>query len=747
MQFIEPIHTPTKTKHPKIRLLILGGGAVVSEFYLPALYILGYAEQVVIVDASAVTVKSLKEKFPNINVQQGNFDDFLDEVAAKEKFDAVVIALPNWLHEKATIKALNCGLHVLCEKPLALSQSACLKLAKYAESVNRVLAVGMVRRSLPSVSALSEALDQKLIDDIVSVDIEDGGAYAWLSDSGAFFRPENGGVLADIGVHYLDLVENLIGKLIPVKYQDDSAGGVEANLEFHLETASGINVRLVLSRTHTLRNTLVFRGKKGELILEKNTFDTCFWRSHNSKLNARFQSSQPFANSDWALTFESCFAEQFLRFADTIQGGSSQYVSGQEAASTINLIEWAYQHRTPNQQISNIPQYASERPKLSPAPVVVTGGTGFIGTNLVERLHELNFERIVVPVRGYRSCSSVARFPVSLPLLDLLDYQQVKASLTGARYVFHLAYGRDGDKTDRITIEGTKNVVEAAIEVGAESVVILSTMYVFGYPDTKTKVDETWGYAPKGGEYGETKAQMEQWCLQRAASSQQTRIVILNPSCVYGPDGKTFTRMPLEMAKQGNFGWIEEGKGTANYTYVNNLVDAILLAADSQKAHGERFLINDGATTWYEFISPFLGSLKEQPSFTLEQLLALEKQIPRPSLIDVARAVVKEPKVMDTIRQTSTFLGIKQIVEKLSPDLLNKARKFKQPPSVNNYNPSGSDIQPVIPPSWLADLFGSNSTVFSAEKAQRILGWKPLVNLEQGQTITRAWLKDINLLH
>ncbi|MDZ7960399.1 MAG: NAD-dependent epimerase/dehydratase family protein [Aulosira sp. DedQUE10] len=726
------------------RLLIIGGGAVVAEYYLPALYVLGYAEQALIIDASASTLAILKQKYPQIQVQQVDFRSFLENTASN-LFDAVVVALPNWLHEEACLKALERGWHILCEKPLTLNKLSCLKLAEQAEQYQRILTVGMVRRLLPSVGALRQALHQGLIGKLNSVDIEDGGIYAWLSDSGAFFRKENGGVLADIGIHYLDMIESLLGKLTPLKYQDDYQGGVEANLEFYLETNSKIPVRLALSRTRKLQNQTIFKGELGELIIEKNIFDRCFWRSPDSQLTAELQAVQPFSSSNWSLSFESCFAEQFLRFAIMIDRQSSPDVSATEAASTIGLIEWAYSYRTQLKSYALPTELESKRPKLPVAPAIVTGGTGFIGINLVERLYELGFNQITVPVRNYRTCAEVARFPVQLPLIDLLNYEQVKTAIAGKHYVFHLAYGRDGNQTAQVTVQGTKNVVEAAIEVGAECVVVLSTMYVFGHPDTKDQVDETWPYASTGGEYGKTKAQMEQWCLERAKSSPKTRIVVLNPSCVYGPGGKTYSQMPLQMAQHGGFCWIEEGKGIANYVFVNNLIDAILLAVQSPKAHGERFLITDGVATWREFITPLLGNEAKLPSYTKEQLLLLNNNIPHTKLVDVLKAIAKEPNVMDKLRQTYLFKGIKNITQSLNPKLIDQARKIKQPPKQSVIIQSATNKKNIFP-IWLADLFGTTSTIFSSAKAHQILGWQPLISLEQGQKLTKDWLRFINLL-
>ena len=113
----------------------------------------------------------------------------------------------------------------------------------------------------------------------------------------------------------------------------------------------------------------------------------------------------------------------------------------------------------------------------------------------------------------------------------------MREAVKGVRTVYHLAVDGGSPDARRVTIEGTRNVVEAAIEAGAECVVVLSTMYVFGFPETDEPVDETAPYRPYGGVYARSKAVMERWCLRRAATSGATRIVVLNPSCVFGPGG------------------------------------------------------------------------------------------------------------------------------------------------------------------------------------------------------------------
>ena len=150
----------------------------------------------------------------------------------------------------------------------------------------------------------------------------------------------------------------------------------------------------------------------------------------------------------------------------------------------------------------------------------------------------------------------------------------------------------------------TKCVVEAAIAAQCDAVVVLSSMAVFGHPNGET--DESAPYRPAYGDYGRSKMRMEQWCVERSRTSGRTRIVVLNPSCVYGPAGPTYTELPATLAREGHFCWIDAGSGNANYVYVDNLVDAILLAAATPEAHGQRFLINDGMVSWRRFLEPLV---------------------------------------------------------------------------------------------------------------------------------------------
>jgi nucleoside-diphosphate-sugar epimerase/predicted dehydrogenase len=733
-------NTIPTVKQPTI--LILGGGAVVREAYLPAFRLLGQAASVKVAEQSEEAVSELRRRFPEMEVVKADFRDALASESVVRGFSAVIVALPNWLHEEAVSAALARGFHVLAEKPLARSREACLRLADEAKNAGCVLAVNMTHRLRPSVRALHCTYRFGLVGEIQSVDMEYGGVYAWPSDSGAFFTKEGGGILQNLGVHYLDFAERLLGEMAPIHYEDDARGGVEANFLFRLRSkGKGIPVCLEMSFSRILRNTLLIKGTRGELVLKIGDFRTCVWVSPDGPLYSDIHPIPLFPGGDWPPSIEGCFAEQVSHFIGAFQNGREPYTTAAQAASVIGLIEWAYQERVKKPFVAaGMP--AGGRGGFTPAPAVVTGGTGFVGSHMVERLSEMGCWPITVPVRGYTTCVEVSRFPVRLSRISLLDDKAVRSAVQGARWVFHCAFGAFGSDTALMTTQGTSNVVEAAIAEGCESVVVLSSTVVFGYPNG-ARVDESWPYSPGKNPYASRKAQMERWCLRRANTSGKTRVVVLNPVCIYGPRGGVYTKAPLLWAQEGTFCWLEGGRGKANVVYVGNLIDAMLAAAATPAAAGERFIISDGVLTWRDFLTPILGPWADRlPSYTKTGLRALHRRRPRPGVQDVLCAIAADPKVVRMLKEAPVTAWAIHAAEVLAPRLVEQVRCSRREPAQT----AKKQTKEQLPPLWLADLFGPTATVYDPGKARRVLGWQSRVSLEEGQRAAVTWLRYMKFL-
>jgi nucleoside-diphosphate-sugar epimerase len=212
--------------------------------------------------------------------------------------------------------------------------------------------------------------------------------------------------------------------------------------------------------------------------------------------------------------------------------------------------------------------------------------------------------------------------------------------------------------------------------------------------------------------------------------------VVLNPSCVYGPWGGAYSELPASLARGQGFCWIESGIGIANYNFVGNLIDAIMLASDKPEAHGQRVIINDGVTTWRKLLGPFVEPWQEEiPSYTKQELLDMELE-GRDSVLKAMRKLSASPDVRSIVKRTVVGAAAVALANRYLPSAIPRSAPSHNRPAKR----APEATAPPQPPSWLADLYGNSSTVYSSEKARMILGWRPAIDLVEGQSRTVAHL-------
>lgn len=709
------------------RFIILGGGSVTAEFYLPAFKMLGRLGQVTVVDPFETSLAPMRTAFGEATFVTQAYDAFLAALPAAPtpaEAERIIIALPNRFHVDAVTRALDTGRHVLCEKPLALKAAECKTLQDLATAKGCVLKVAMSRRYLPALMLARAMVAAEELGAVRSIEVKDCMPFLWRPKSFDFFSAEGGGILADMGVHYLDYLDTLVGPMMAETYADDAKGGIESTVRYELR-AGAVSVDMRLSRIQQSGAYLRIVCDKGVIKVDKSD-EIGVTVTPNGAAARKVRVEQPFDDPTWPEGFHGSFCQMIADFERASKGLATAIADVADAERAAGLIEWAYSHRAagPARVVTS-----ADEPK-----VLVTGATGFIGGHLVERLTAPG-DAVRVTVRSPASFANLARFPVQIVRASLLDPAAARAAVEGIKTVYHLAYGKDADAA-RITIEGTRNIVEAAIDAGVECVVVLSTMYVFGFPKTDGAVDESFPYNPYGGEYGTSKAVMEKWCLERAKTSGRTRIVVVNPTCVFGPEGGAYTTLPVGLAMAGQFCWIEDGTGACNYTYVGNVIDALVAAAATPEAHGERFIINDGTSTWRAFIGPMVAPTGvEIPSYSLAELKALPRFGGPFRLKDLFAAIIGTPAVRQVVKRSA--LG------RLFFDRINTAAAAKgQAEHVFSFRQHAEAPAPVFPPEWLAELYGPDKATFSSAKAQRLLGWTPKVGLDEAMRLTVDWLTE-----
>ena len=246
---------------------------------------------------------------------------------SKHAFDLAIVASPHSLHAAQSIHLLEAGVSVLCEKPMATSADDASAMARAAAASRGLLAIGLVRRFFPAAQAIRSMLSQRMLGEISSFEFSEGSAsFGWPAASRGYFdrQEAQGGVLMDIGVHALDLLQWWLGRPAIVAFADDAMGGIEANCLIHCRLAGGATGTLRLSRDCALANRYTIRGTRGPL--DASDADRLI-RPCRFVAGDRFRPTQPADSS-----FERSFLDQPRNVVAALRGTEELRVPAAEGS-------------------------------------------------------------------------------------------------------------------------------------------------------------------------------------------------------------------------------------------------------------------------------------------------------------------------------------------------------------------------------------------------------------------------------
>ncbi len=241
--------------------------------------------------------------------------------------------------------------------------------------------------------------------------------------------------------------------------------------------------------------------------------------------------------------------------------------------------------------------------------ILVTGATGFIGSHLCRALLEQG-NQVRVFHRPSSSLRLLEGLEIEHALGDLTQPETLQAAVEGVEAVFHAAAWMGGrDQPGRqytVTVEGTRNVLQAARKAGARRVVHTSSVAALGVPDAPGRnsspslIDEnhTWNYRPDFYPYGYAKylAEME---VQKAVA-QGLDVVIVNPTLVFGPGDiyRQSSSIINQVAERRVSVAIEGG---INCVHIADVIDGHLAALSCGRT-GERYILGGENLTHLQLI-------------------------------------------------------------------------------------------------------------------------------------------------
>ena len=233
--------------------------------------------------------------------------------------------------------------------------------------------------------------------------------------------------------------------------------------------------------------------------------------------------------------------------------------------------------------------------------VLVTGGGGFIGSNLVRALLERGDEVRVLDNFSTGNRANLAGLDIEVVEGELRSYERVHNAVRGVETVFHLgALGsvprsvQDPLTSNAVNVDGTLNVLLAARDEGVRRVVFSSSSSVYG---TRRELPVTEEQAPDPlSPYGVAKLAAERYCVSFSRVYESFESVVVRYFNVFGPRQSPLSQyaavIPLFITAiaAGEPVRIDgDGEQSRDFTYVSNVVDGTILAAAAAGASGQIF--------------------------------------------------------------------------------------------------------------------------------------------------------------
>ena len=349
---------PTNSRQDRIRYAVVGLGHIAQVAVLPAFAHAENSTLAALVSDDPEKLEKLGRKYKvKALYSYAQFDDCLQSGMV----DAVYIALPNHLHREYTERAARAGVHVLCEKPLAVTEEDCLSMIRAAEEHQVKLMVAyrlhFEEANLKAIDLVQSGRlgDPRLFDSVFTMTVKEG-------DIRLNPRELGGGTLYDIGVYCINAVRNLYGAE-PMEVVAFGANNGDPRFLQCEETMSAIlrfpgRERLAsFTCSFGAADVSNYRvvGTKGDLVMEP-AYEYAGELKQRVTIDGRSR-EKTFAKRDQ-------FAPELVYFSQCILSGASPEPSGWEGLADVRVVRALYRSADTGQPVSLEPFTRQDRPSL-----------------------------------------------------------------------------------------------------------------------------------------------------------------------------------------------------------------------------------------------------------------------------------------------------------------------------------------------------------------------------------------------
>jgi nucleoside-diphosphate-sugar epimerase len=346
--------------------------------------------------------------------------------------------------------------------------------------------------------------------------------------------------------------------------------------------------------------------------------------------------------------------------------------------------------------------------KINQPAILVTGGSGFLGKNIVKELLDPSspIDPSEIRVFDIKPYNGIQNDKVTFIQGDIRNYNEVEKACEGVDVVIHSAAIIDwGTQPESVVFaintDGTQNVINACLKNKVHYLVYTSSLDAVFTGKPLVDIDENQPYPGKPQtSYCASKIESEK--LVKAACSAKLKTCILRPSDIYGEADPYHIDSLIDMAKTGFYVRLGNGKSKCQHVYVRNMAHAHVLAANAllqnnEKVLGKAYLITDGPGsnffTFFDQIVSGAGYNIFPKNFWIPRRIAF---------------------AMGSISEFAAWL--------VSP--------------IKKYNPKFSRF---------AVIYTCNDFTFNSNKAKTDFGWEPKYSTPQAVENTINYYKRLNL--
>jgi 2-alkyl-3-oxoalkanoate reductase len=319
---------------------------------------------------------------------------------------------------------------------------------------------------------------------------------------------------------------------------------------------------------------------------------------------------------------------------------------------------------------------------------LVTGAAGFLGSSLVARLAAEGFA-VRALVRDPARAHHLEAEGVEVVAGDLKNGESLRPAVEGIDTVFHAGAATRGDwqEYEQSTIEGTERILALSQAAGVRKFIHISSVAVyraFGLAPNAI-IDESFPLEPLArqvGPYAHSKVEAEKKVLRYA--KQGLPVVIVRPGLIYGPRSRVLFPHLGFPVKGKLFITIGSGRNLLPFTYIENTIDAILLAAAGDEGAGQAYnIVDEQEITVQDYLGRFMAATGARYRVVTAPL----------------------PLILGAVKMAE---GLGRVLAKPGPTVYGFSSKY-------------------------------TSLRYSSAKIARELGWRPRVDLEEGLAKTFAW--------